>query len=67
MARTRGTDLSRADIGLDLFGPAPNFVGLARSMGWWAESPIENADDPQPALRRAIAQVKKGKSARSTR
>jgi hypothetical protein len=27
-------------------------------MGWWAEGPIENADDLQPALKRAVAQVK---------
>jgi hypothetical protein len=33
---------------------------FARSMGWWAEDPIENADDLQPALKRAVAQVKKG-------
>ena len=63
MARTRGTDLSRAHIGMDLFGPAPDFAGLARSMGWWAEGPIENADDLQPALQRAVAQVKSGKPA----
>ena len=63
MARTRGTDLSRAHIGVDLFGPAPDFAGLARSMGWWAEGPIENADDLQPALQRAVAQVKNGKPA----
>ena len=37
--------------------------GLARSMGWWAEGPIENADDLQPALERAVAQVKTGKPA----
>jgi len=29
MARTRGTDLSRAHIGMDLFGPASDFAGLA--------------------------------------
>jgi acetolactate synthase I/II/III large subunit len=39
MARTRGTDLSRAHIGMDLFGPAPDFAGLARSMGWWPKVP----------------------------
>jgi hypothetical protein len=39
MARTPDTDLSRAHIGMDLFGPAPDFVGLARPMGWWAEGP----------------------------
>ena len=32
-------------------------------MGWWAEGPIENADDLQPALQRAVAQVKNGKPA----
>ena len=63
MARTRGTDVSRAHIGMDLFGPAPDFAGLARSMGWWAEGPIENANDLQPALARAVAQVKTGKPA----
>lgn len=63
MARTRGTDMNRAHIGMDLFGPEPDFAGLARAMGWWAEGPIENADDLQPALRKAIAQVKKGKPA----
>jgi hypothetical protein len=57
------TDPNRAHIGMDLFGPAPDFAGLARSMGWWAEGPIENADDQQPALQRAVAQVKTGKPA----
>ena len=50
-----------ASLALDLFGPAPDFAGLARSMGWWAKGPIENADDLQPALKRAVAQVKTGK------
>jgi len=63
MARTRGTDPNRAHIGMDLFGPAPDFAGLARSMGWWAEGPIENPDELQPALQRAVAQVKTGKPA----
>jgi acetolactate synthase-1/2/3 large subunit len=63
IARTRGTDPSRAHIGVDLFGPAPDFACLARSMGWWAEGPIESADDLQPALERAVAQVKTAKPA----
>ena len=61
--RTRGTDPNRAHIGMDLFGPDPDFAGLARSMGWYAEGPIENADDLKPALKRAIEQVKQGKPA----
>jgi acetolactate synthase-1/2/3 large subunit len=48
---------------MDLFGSAPGFVGLARSMGWWAEGSIENADDLQPAFKRAVAQIKNGKPA----
>jgi len=63
LARTRGTDPTRAHIGMDLYGPDPDFAGLARSMGWYAEGPIENGDDMQGALKRAIEQVKKGKPA----
>jgi len=32
-------------------------------MGWYAEGPIERAEDVGPALRRAIEQVKAGKPA----
>ena len=63
MARVRGTPMDRANIGMDMRGPAPDFAGLARSMGWYAEGPIENGDELGPALRRAIAQVKEGKPA----
>src|SRR5438105_4889864 len=60
MARLRGTPLERANIGMDMRGPAPDFAGLARSMGWYAEGPIEHGGELGPALRRAIAQVKEG-------
>jgi acetolactate synthase-1/2/3 large subunit len=63
MARVRGTPLERANIGMDMRGPAPDFAGLARSMGWYAEGPIEDGRELGPALRRAIAQVKDGKPA----
>jgi acetolactate synthase I/II/III large subunit len=63
LARTRGTDPNRAHIGMDLYGPDPDFAGLAKSMGWYAEGPFENADDLKPALKRAIEQVKQGKPA----
>src|SRR6266508_4317427 len=61
LARTRGTDPNRAHIGMDLYGPDPDFAGLARSMGWYSEGPFENADDLKGALKRAIEQVKQGK------
>ena len=63
LARTRGTDPNRAYLGMDLYGPDPDFAGLARSMGWHAEGPIENGDDLKGALKRAIEQVKQGKPA----
>jgi thiamine pyrophosphate-dependent acetolactate synthase large subunit-like protein len=63
MARIRGTDMGRAHIGMDLSGAAPDFAGLARAIGWWAAGPIENADDLELALARAIALVKNSKPA----
>ena len=53
----------RAYIGMDIMDPAPDFATLARSMGWYAEGPIENPNDIAAALKRAIAQVKAGKPA----
>jgi len=63
MARLRGTDEAKAHIGMDLFGPEPDFAGLARSFGWYAEGPIDKPGDVGPALRRAIAEVKAGRPA----
>jgi len=63
MAELRGTPVDRANIGMDMRGPAPDFAGLARSMGWYGEGPIEDGRELGPALRRAIKQVKDGKPA----
>jgi acetolactate synthase-1/2/3 large subunit len=63
MARQRGTDIEKAHIGMDLYGPDPDFAGLARSMGCHGEGPIENPAEIAPALRRALAEVKKGRVA----
>lgn len=63
MAKQRGTSLERAHIGMDLSDPNPDFAGLARSMGWYAEGPIEHGDQVGPALKRAIARVKSGQPA----
>ena len=53
----------RAHIGMDLYDPDPDFAAMAKSMGWYAEGPILDGDDVQPALKRAIEQVKAGKPA----
>ncbi|MEX0806155.1 MAG: thiamine pyrophosphate-dependent enzyme, partial [Candidatus Binatia bacterium] len=63
MAHQRGTDPARANIGMDLEAPAPDFAHIAKGMGWYAEGPIENPADVGPAIRRAIEQVKAGKPA----
>ncbi|MDB5906823.1 MAG: Cyclohexane,2-dione hydrolase, partial [Massilia sp.] len=63
MAHQRGTDLEKAHIGMDLDDPAPDFATMARSMGWYAEGPIEHGDEVGPALKRAIERVKAGQPA----
>jgi acetolactate synthase-1/2/3 large subunit len=63
MARLRGTPESRAHIGMDLFGPAPDFAMLARSMGCVGIGPIEAPDDIAAALTEGIAAVKAGRPA----
>ena len=63
MAKLRGTPLERAYIGMDLDDPAPDFAAMARSMGWYAEGPIESPETLPAALGRAIARVKAGQPA----
>jgi acetolactate synthase-1/2/3 large subunit len=63
MARLRGTPVERAYIGMDMDKPAPDFAGLAKSMGWYAEGPIDKPADIAPALKRAIQRVKAGQPA----
>ena len=54
VADRRGTDPARANIGMDLSEPAPDFAMLARSFGWYSEGPIEDPKEVAPALKRAI-------------
>jgi acetolactate synthase-1/2/3 large subunit len=63
MAKLRGTPQERAYIGMDMDDPAPDFAALAKSMGWYAEGPIDKPADVAPALARAIAKVKAGQPA----
>ena len=63
MAKKRGTPEARAHIGMDIQNPEVDFAGLARSMGWYAEGPIEDGNDVGDALRRAIKEVKAGRPA----
>ena len=53
MARERGRDESMAYLGMELDRPAPDFAGLARSFGWWAEGPVERPTELRAAIERA--------------
>jgi acetolactate synthase I/II/III large subunit len=59
VADKRGTDKSKANIGMDLSDPPPDFAMLARSFGWYSEGPIEDPKDVAPALKRAIDVIRK--------
>ena len=53
IARARGTDESRAYIGMEIDSPAPDFAAVARALGWFGEGPIDDPDAVQAAVRRA--------------
>jgi thiamine pyrophosphate-dependent acetolactate synthase large subunit-like protein len=57
----RGID--RTHIGTTIDGPYIDFASMAKSMGVYAEGPIDNPADLAPALSRAMAVVKKGEPA----
>jgi len=63
MARLRHTDESLAHIGMDIFGPEPDFAMIARGMGCHGEGPITHPAAIAPALKRALAEVKAGRPA----
>ncbi len=53
IARQRGRDESQAWVGMEIDRPAPDYAGLARAFGWYAEGPIEKPKDVRPAVCRA--------------
>jgi thiamine pyrophosphate-dependent acetolactate synthase large subunit-like protein len=55
--------LAEGGIGLKLENPNIDFAKMAQSMGVYAEGPITNPNDLGPALKRAVAVVKKGQPA----
>jgi thiamine pyrophosphate-dependent acetolactate synthase large subunit-like protein len=57
LAKLRGSDLSRAHIGVDIDGPAPDFALLARAFGWHASGPIEDPDAIGAAVTAAVRVV----------
>ncbi|MEA2902803.1 MAG: acetolactate synthase large subunit [Alphaproteobacteria bacterium] len=54
---------SSGPIGTSIDTPNIDYAALARSMGWWAKGPISDPKDLGPALKEAVAVVKKGQPA----
>jgi acetolactate synthase I/II/III large subunit len=63
MANRRNRGIDRAWIGTTIDDPAVDFAKLAQGMGVFAEGPIADPKDLGPAIRRAIAVVKRGEPA----
>jgi thiamine pyrophosphate-dependent acetolactate synthase large subunit-like protein len=63
MCNARNRGIERARIGSELTDPNIDYAKLAQSMGIFAEGPITAPADLGPALRRAIAVVKRGEPA----
>jgi acetolactate synthase-1/2/3 large subunit len=63
LAEERGRPVENASIGQAIDDPAPDFAGLARSMGWYAEGPFTSPEGVPEALRRAIKEVEAGRPA----
>lgn len=63
IASRRGRGANRASIGTEINHPAIDYAKLAQSMGVYAEGPISNPGDLGPAIKRAIAVVKRGEPA----
>ena len=56
-AGLRGRSQEHVRLGVEIDNPAPDFAALARSLGMYAEGPVENGNDLGEALRRAIKVV----------
>lgn len=63
MANRHSRGVDRARIGCEITDPNIDFSKLAQGMGCYAEGPITSAADLGPAIKRALAVVKKGEPA----
>ncbi len=63
MSARHNRGITHAGIGTTIVEPNVDFAKLAQSMGWYAEGPITNPNDLGPALKRAVAAVKRGEPA----
>jgi acetolactate synthase-1/2/3 large subunit len=63
MANRHNRGIDRAPIGTTIEDPNIDYAKMAQSMGLFAEGPITNPKDLGPAIKRAIAVVKRGEPA----
>lgn len=63
IANRRERGLDRVHIGNAIANPNIDYAAMAKSVGVYGEGPIENPADLGPALKRALAVVKKGEPA----
>ena len=63
MANRHQRGIENAGIGTTILDPNIDYAKLAQSMGWYAEGPISDPKDLGPAIRRAVAAVKRGEPA----
>src|SRR3989449_1094570 len=63
MANRHNRGVDRAHIGTTITDPDIDYAKVAQGLGVHAEGPIENPADLAPALKRAIAVVKRGEPA----
>jgi acetolactate synthase-1/2/3 large subunit len=63
MANRHQRGIENAGIGTTIVDPNIDYAMLAKSMGWYSEGPITDPKDLGPALKRAVAVVKRGEPA----
>jgi acetolactate synthase I/II/III large subunit len=63
MADRHQRGINNAGIGTTLLEPNIDYAKLAQSLGWYAEGPINDPKDLAPAIKRALAAVKRGEPA----
>jgi acetolactate synthase I/II/III large subunit len=63
MANRHNRGVDRAHVGTTITDPNIDYAKMAQGLGVYAEGPIEKPNDLAPALKRALAVVKKGEPA----
>jgi hypothetical protein len=63
MAARARRGVEQAHIGTTITDPNIDYAYMAKAYGMYSEGPIDNPNDFGPALKRAIAVVKKGEPA----